>query len=122
MRTARKRRPFIRIAASVAVFALLWYASLRFAAARRAAINVGAKAVFLILTCLACALIGFLLPLIPGLSAIIGSAFWAGLLASGGALAGMALSDAILARIERDEDAPASLAPAKTGEKTEPRV
>ena len=89
----------------------------------RGAVNVVAKAVFLILTCLACIAIGFLLPLVPGLSAVIGSAFWAGLLASGGALAGMALSDAILARIERrDEDARASAGRKKPGENTRPRV
>jgi CHASE2 domain-containing sensor protein len=89
------RRPSIRIAASIAVFALVWYVSLRTAAASRGAINVAAKAVFLILTCLACIVIGFFVPMVPGVSAIIGSAFWAGLLASGGALAGMAVSDGI---------------------------
>jgi hypothetical protein len=83
---------------------------LRIAAASRGAVNVAAKSVFLILTCLACVLIGFLLPLVPGVSAVIGSAFWAGLLASGGALAGMAASDAILARVEPQEaSAPASV-------------
>jgi hypothetical protein len=97
--------------------------SLRAAAVSRGAVNVVAKAVFLILTCLACIAIGFLLPLAPGVSAIIGSAFWAGLLASGGALAGMALSDAILARIERrEEDARASPGRKESGEKTRPRV
>jgi hypothetical protein len=73
---------------------------LRTVAASRGAVNVAAKAVFLILTCLACIVTGFLLPMVPGASAVIGGAFWAGLLASGGALAGMAVSDAILARIE----------------------
>jgi hypothetical protein len=106
----QNRRPSIRIAASIAVFALLWYASLRTAAVSGGAVNVAAKSVFLILTCLACILIGFLLPLIPGVSAVIGSAFWAGLLASGGALAGMAASDAILAQVEpQDASAPASV-------------
>jgi hypothetical protein len=72
----------IRIAAAIAAFALLWYASLRTAGASRGAVNVSAKALFLILTCLACIMIGFLLPMAPGLRAVIGAAFWAGLLAS----------------------------------------
>jgi len=107
----------------MAAFALLWYASLRTARASRGAVNVGAKALFLILTCLACIVIGFLVPMVPGVSAIIGSAFWAGLLASGGALAGMAVSDAILVRIEPNEaGASASPKPTEAGEKTRPRV
>jgi hypothetical protein len=95
--------------------------SLRTSAASRGAINVAAKAVFLILTCLACIVIGFLLPMAPGFSAVIGSAFWAGVLASAGALAGMAASDAILARIDpRKADGPASAGPSEAGEKTRP--
>jgi hypothetical protein len=95
---------------------------LRTAGANRGAVNVGARALFLILTCLACIVIGFLLPMAPGLSAVIGSAFWAGLLASAGALAGMAASDAILARIEpREADGPVSAGPSEAGEKTRPR-
>jgi hypothetical protein len=97
--------------------------SLRTAAGSRGAINVAAKAVFLILTCLACIVIGFLVPMVPGVSEIIGGAFWAGLLASGGALAGMAVSDAILARIEPHEaGASASPRPTEAGEKTRRRV
>jgi hypothetical protein len=120
---AKTGRPSIRIAASIAVFALLWYASLRTVAASRGAVNVAAKAVFLILTCLACIVTGFLLPMVPGASAVIGGAFWAGLLASGGALAGMAVSDAILARIEpRNAAGPASAGPLEAGEKTRPRI
>jgi uncharacterized membrane protein YoaK (UPF0700 family) len=96
---------------------------LRAAVASRGAVNVAAKAVFLILTCLACIAIGFLLPMVPGVSAVIGSAFWAGLLASAGALGGMAVSDAILARIEPGEAAgPVSAGPTEAGEKTRPRV
>ena len=94
---------------------------MRTVAASRGAVNVAAKAVFLILTCLACIVIGFLVPMVPGVSAIIGGAFWAGLLASGGALAGMAVSDAILARIEQHEaGASASPGPTEAGEKTRP--
>jgi hypothetical protein len=64
-----------------------------------------------------------LLPMVPGASAVIGGAFWAGLLASGGALAGMAVSDAILARIEpRNAAGPASAGPLEAGEKTRPRL
>ena len=58
-----------------------------------------AKAAFLILTCLACIVIGFFLPKAPVIDALIGTAFWAGALATAGALVGMALSDAILARL-----------------------
>ena len=61
----RTRRSFIRIAATIVAFALLWYASLRAAAATRGAVNVIAKAAFLILTCLACIAIGFFLPMVP---------------------------------------------------------
>ena len=73
---------------------------MRAAAKTRGAGNVLARAVFLILTSLACIVIGFLLPLTPVVSSLIGSAFWAGLLATAGALAGMGLSDAMLARLE----------------------
>jgi hypothetical protein len=103
-----KRRSFIRIAATIAAFALLWYASFRTVAASRGAANLIAKAAFLILTCLACIAIGFFLPIVPVISAVLGSASWAGLLATAGALAGMALSDAILARLgTRQSDASA---------------
>jgi uncharacterized membrane protein YoaK (UPF0700 family) len=103
------RRSFIRIAATIAAFALLWYASFRTVAVSRGAANVIAKAAFLILTCLACIAIGFFLPKTPVINALIGSAFWAGLLATAGALAGMALSDAVVARLEtRQSEASAS--------------
>ena len=39
----------------------------------------------------------------PVISALIGSAFWAGLLATAGALAGMGLSDALFSRLETRE-------------------
>lgn len=117
------RRAFIRIAATVVAFALLWYASLRAAGATRGAANVVAKAALLILTCLACIAIGFFLPMAPVVSALIGSAFWAGLLATGGALVGMGLSDAILTRLEtRQSVMPAGAAPTAAHEKTRPPV
>jgi CHASE2 domain-containing sensor protein len=101
-----RRRSFIRIAATIAAFAVLWYASFRTVAVSRGAANLIAKAALLILTCLACIAIGFFLPVVPGVSALLGSAFWAGLLATAGALVGMALSDAVLARLEaRQSDA-----------------
>jgi hypothetical protein len=96
------RRWFILIAATIVAFSLLWYASLRTVAANRGAVNV-ARAAFLILTCLACIAIGFFLPMAPVISALIGAAFWAGLLATAGALAGMGLSDALLNRVETRE-------------------
>jgi hypothetical protein len=55
------------------------------------------------MTCLACIAIGFFLPMAPVISAVIGGAFWAGLLATAGALVGMGLSDALLTRIETRE-------------------
>jgi hypothetical protein len=97
------RRSFIRIAATVVAFALLWYASLRTAAVSGGGVNVVARSAFLILTCLACIAIGFLLPMAPVISALLGSAFWAGLLATAGALAGMGLSDAVLTRLKTRE-------------------
>ena len=113
------RRRFILIAATIVAFALLWYASLRAAGAIRGGVNIVAKAVFLILTCVACIAIGFFLPMAPVISALIGSAFWAGLLATAGALAGMGLSDALLARLEtRESDGD----PAAAHEKTRPPV
>jgi uncharacterized membrane protein YoaK (UPF0700 family) len=108
------RRSYIRIAATIAAFAVLWYASFRTVAVSRGAANVIAKAAFLILTCLACIAIGFLLPIVPVISAVLGTAFWAGLLATAGALAGMALSDAILARLETGQSA-ASAGDARRG-------
>jgi hypothetical protein len=41
--------------------------------------------------------------MVPVISAPIGSAFWAGLLATVGSLAGMSLSDALLMRFETRE-------------------
>jgi hypothetical protein len=96
----RLGRSFILIVATIVAFALLWYASLRAAAVTCGGVNVVARAAFLILTCLACMAIGFFLPMAPVISALIGSAFWAGLLATAGALAGMGLSDGLLARLE----------------------
>jgi hypothetical protein len=54
---------------------------------------------FLILTSVASAVIGFLLPMAPVLSSVIGGAIFAGALATAGALVGMGLSDAILTRL-----------------------
>jgi hypothetical protein len=113
------RRAFIRIATAIVALALLWYASLRTAAVSRGGVNVVAKAVFLILTCLACIAIGFFLPMAPIISALIGSAFWAGLLATVGALAGMGLSDSILARLEARRS---GATPTAAHEKTRPPV
>ena len=109
------RRSFILIAATIVAFALLWYASLRTAAATRGGVNVVARAVFLILTCVACIAIGFFLPMAPLINALIGGAFWAGLLATAGALAGMGLSDALLTRLEtRESDGDRTAAHEKT--------
>jgi hypothetical protein len=106
---------FILIAATIVAFAFLWYASLRTAAVTRGGVNVVARAAFLILTCVACIAIGFFLPMVPVISALIGAAFWAGLLATAGALAGMGLSDALLARLEtRDSEGATTAAHEKT--------
>ena len=113
------RRSFILIAATIVAFALLWYASLRAAAVTRGGVNVVARAAFVLLTCVACIAIGFFLPMTPVISALIGSAFWAGLLATAGALAGMGLSDALLARLETREP---GVAPTAAHEKTRPPV
>ncbi len=113
------RRPFILIAATIVAFALLWYASLRVAAVTRGGVNVVARAAFLILTCVACIAIGFFLPMAPVISALIGSAFWAGLLATAGALAGMGLSDELLNRVETRESGAARTAAV---DKTRPPV
>ena len=85
----------------------------------RGGVNVVARAAFLILTCVACIAIGFFLPMAPVISALIGSAFWAGLLATAGALAGMGLSDALLTRLETRES---GVAPTAAHEKTRPPV
>ena len=112
---------FIRIVAAIAAFVLLWYASLRAAGASNAVVNVAGRALFRSLTCLACIMTGFLLPMAPGLRTLIGAAFWVGLLASAGALAGMAVSDAILTRIEPQEACgPISTGPFAAGGKTRP--
>jgi hypothetical protein len=117
-----ERRPPIRFVASILTYALLWYASLRTAATTGGIANVAAKAILLILTSLACILIGFFLPMTPVFRLVIGSAFWAGLLATAGALVGMGVSDAILARIEaRRPGAIASDAAAEPSEKARRR-
>jgi hypothetical protein len=102
---------------------VLWYASFRtVVAASRGAVNVIAKAVFLILTCLACVAIGFFLPMVPVIRSLIGGAFWAGLLATAGSLVGMGLSDAILARLGARESAPTGPAPTAAQQNTRPPV
>ena len=57
--------------------------------------------------------------MVPVISALIGVAFWAGLLATAGALAGMGLSDALLTRLETRES---GIAPTAAQEKTRPPV
>ncbi len=84
----------------------------------RGVVSVVVKAAFLILTCLGCIAIGFFLPAIPVISALIGTAFWAGLLSTAGALVGVGLSDALLSRVEMHE----SDAAISANEKTRPRV
>jgi hypothetical protein len=69
----------------------------------RGILNIAAKAILLLLTCLACIAIGFFLPMAPVIRNFIGSAIFAGSLASAGAIAGMYVADAIFARIERGE-------------------
>ena len=86
----------------------------------RGAANIIAKAVFLILTCLACVAIGFFLPMAPVISAVIGSAVWAGLLATAGSLVGMGLSDAILTRLEARATGSPAGAPTAAHEETTP--
>ena len=84
----------------------------------RGVANIAAKAVLLILTCLACIAIGFFLPLAPIVRDFIGGAVYAGSLATAGAIAGMYVADAILARLEPREPNPrASAAPSKSSEK-----
>jgi hypothetical protein len=107
---SRQREIVILIAATIVAFAFVWYVSLRAAAMSRGGLNVLARAAFLIMTCLACIVIGFFLPMAPVVSALIGSAFWAGLLATAGALVGMSLSDAVLARLETNKSDAGSLA------------
>jgi hypothetical protein len=57
--------------------------------------------------------------MVPVISALIGSAFWAGLLATVGALVGMSLSDGLLARFETGAS---GIAPMAAPEKTRPPV
>jgi hypothetical protein len=61
--------------------------------------------------------------MVPGISAVIGSAFWAGLLAAAGSLVGMGLSDEILTRLEaRESGVATSAAQTAAPEKTRPPV
>lgn len=115
-----KRSLAIRIAAAIVAFALFWYGSLRAAQISGVVVvNIAAKAVLLILTCLACIAIGFFLPMAPVLRNFIGSAVYAGSLATAGAIAGMYVADAILARLEpREPGTRASAAPSQSSEET----
>jgi hypothetical protein len=89
----------------------------------RGVAGVAAKALFLLLTCFGSILIGFFLPLMPGLRDFIGSAVFAGSLASAGAIIGMYVADAILARLEaRESGEPRPAAPRQADEKTRRRV
>ena len=101
----------------------MWYASLQAAGISRGVVSIIPKALFLLLTCLACIAIGFVLPMAPVVSTVIGSAFWAGLLASAGAIAGMYVSDAFLARLDaREAGAAAAAEPGQSAEKTRRQV
>ncbi len=92
---------------------------MRAAQISRGVANIAAKAVLLIFTCLACIAIGFFLPMAPIVRNFIGSAVYAGSLASGGAIAGMYVADAILARLEpREPNLRASPEPSESAEKT----
>ena len=92
---------------------------MRAAQISRGVANIAAKAVLLILTCLACIAIGFFLPMAPIVRNFIGSAVYAGSLASAGAIAGMYVADALLARLEPREPNPrASPEPNESSEKT----
>jgi CHASE2 domain-containing sensor protein len=81
---------------------------LHVAAKTRGGVAVLARAAFLILNCLVCIVIGFFLPMAPVVSALIGSALWAGVLATAGAFAGMGLSDELLTRLEKSDSGSAS--------------
>ena len=92
---------------------------MRAAQTSRGVVNIAAKAVLLILTCLAYIAIGFFLPMAPVLRNVIGSAVYAGSLATAGGIAGMYVADAILARLEPPEfDARAPGAQSRANEKT----
>ncbi len=96
---------------------------MRAAQISRGGANIAAKAVLLILTCLACIAIGFFLPMAPIVRNFIGSAVYGGSLASAGAIAGMYVADAILARLEpREPDPRASAEPSESSEKTRRQV
>jgi hypothetical protein len=101
----------------------LWCGSLQAIRISRGAVALVAKALFLLLTCLACIGIGFVLPMAPGVRLVIGSALWAGLLSTAGAIAGMYVSDAILARLEPSDSGVASTEQlGKSEEKTRRRL
>jgi hypothetical protein len=86
-------------------------------------LGVPGKALFLLLTCLGAILIGFFLPMAPILRDFIGSAIFAGSLASAGAILGMYVADAILARLEARESGERTPAEAKQAdEKTRRRI
>ena len=76
---------------------------------------------FLILTSVASAAIGFFLPMAPVLGSVIGSAFFAGALATAGALVGMGLSDAILTRLETRASGAKTDTPPAANERKPPR-
>jgi hypothetical protein len=96
---------------------------LRAVQASRGILNIAAKAALLLLTCLACIAIGFFLPMAPVIRNFIGSAVFAGSLASAGAIAGMYAADAIIARIEGGEiGAPASAERRDASDKTPRQV
>jgi hypothetical protein len=87
----------------------------------RGVAGVAAKAVFLLLTCLGSILIGFFLPLTPILRGFIGSAVFAGSLASAGTIIGMYVADAILARLEARESGELKPAAPRQGDETTQR-
>jgi hypothetical protein len=71
------------------------------------------------MTCLTCIAVGFFLRMVPVISALIGAAFWARLLAPAGALDGMTLSGGLLAGFETG---PSGIVPMAAPEKARPPV
>jgi hypothetical protein len=93
----------IPIAVIIVAFVVLWLASLQAARLTRGALQIAPKAIFLILTCVGLALVGFLSPALPILRAHIDQAVFAGAFASIGAILGMYVADIVFARIGAEQ-------------------
>jgi hypothetical protein len=101
---ARKGAPAISTASALAVLAalaLVGCAAAWLASRSGGLVRILAQLAAVVFASLAGAFLGLLIPLAPLVREAIGEAFWAGLLATLGTIAGMSLAETLMAKLDR---------------------